>query len=152
MNGTNGSMLSNVAISAPVPSAFARTLMRTFSHLSPSMMSSPPRPSMRSLPLPPRMMLPPSKNVAPAASKSDRPLIRLMLVSTLPVAPAVGSDVASVLSPRRKSPWDEPDRPSMMSKRTSAEAPEPGIGGTSKKRSVKSMLTPWASPLKVAQS
>ncbi|MNG95549.1 hypothetical protein D3C79_545890 [compost metagenome] len=75
-----------------------------------------------------------------------------MLVSTLPVAPAVGSEVASSLSPRRKSPCAEPDRPSMMSKRTSVEAPEPGTSGTSKKRSLMSMDTPWAKSLKVAQS
>lgn len=72
----------------------------------------------------------------PGSSRLDRPLIRLMLVSTLPVAPLVGRLAASSLSPRRKSPWDEPDRPSMMSKRTSADAPEPGTGGTSKKRSL----------------
>ncbi|MNM92346.1 hypothetical protein D3C81_1046760 [compost metagenome] len=75
-----------------------------------------------------------------------------MLVSTLPLAPLVGKVAAVSLSPRRKSPWADPDRPSMMSKRTSADAPEPGTGGTSKKRSLKSTVTPWARPLKVAQS
>ena len=38
----------------------------TFSQASPSRMSSPPRPSRRSLPAPPRMMLPPVNDVAPA--------------------------------------------------------------------------------------
>ena len=42
-----------------------RTLMRTLSCASPSMRSSPPRPSMRSVPAPPMRMLPPVKVVAP---------------------------------------------------------------------------------------
>ena len=39
-----------------------RTPIRTFSHLSPSMMSSPPRPLIMSLPSPPRMMSPALKD------------------------------------------------------------------------------------------
>ncbi|MNZ43837.1 hypothetical protein D3C78_614490 [compost metagenome] len=84
MNGTSGSMLSKLAISGPVPSRLARTLMRTFSHLSPSIRSSPPRPSSRSPPSPPRMMLPLSKNCTPSPRNSRRPSIRSMLVSALP--------------------------------------------------------------------
>ncbi len=58
ISGIIGAMLSKLAISGPVPSRFARTLMRTLSQASPSITSSPPRPRMMSLPSPPRMMLP----------------------------------------------------------------------------------------------
>ncbi|MNK68518.1 hypothetical protein D3C87_878760 [compost metagenome] len=75
-----------------------------------------------------------------------------MLVSTLPLAPAVGKVVASESSPRSTSAKADPDSPSTKSKRVSTEAPEPGIGGWSKKRSLMSMVTPWGSPVKIAQS
>ncbi|MNF82979.1 hypothetical protein D3C84_652910 [compost metagenome] len=152
ISGTISPMVSKLAISGPVPSTFWRTLMRTFSHLSPSIRSSPPRPSSMSLPLPPRMMLPPSKKVTPAPRNSCSPAIRPILVSTLPFAPAVGRVVASASSPRSTSAISEPDSPSTKSKRVSTEAPEPGICGWSKKRLLMSMVTPWGSPLKIAQS
>src|SRR5215472_15459587 len=65
MNGTRSFMLSYEAISWPVPSMFCRTLMRTFSYLSPSIRSSPSLPVMISLPSPPRMMLPEPNEVTP---------------------------------------------------------------------------------------
>ena len=93
------------------------TLMRTLSERSPSMRSSPPRPSMMSLPSPPRMMLPEPNEVTPAPSRSCRPSIRPMLVSTLPGRR--GADLAaSASSPRRTSLKADPDRPSTSAKRS----------------------------------
>ena len=61
---------SNELISAPIGKPVtgwvlesARTLMRTLSHLSPSMRSSPPRAVIRSEPAPPKMKLPESNDV-----------------------------------------------------------------------------------------
>ncbi|MCY1372673.1 hypothetical protein D9M69_598980 [compost metagenome] len=112
MSGMRSRMLLTLRISAPVPSSLARTLMRTFNHRSPSMRSSPPRPSMTSLPLPPSMMLPaansssavpvmPSAPAAAVPTKSRRPAMRSKLVSTLPWAPELGIESASASSPRR---------------------------------------------------
>ncbi|MCY1218716.1 hypothetical protein D9M72_306650 [compost metagenome] len=142
INGTISDMVLKLAISGPLPSTFWRTLIRTFSHLSPSIRSSPPRPSRISLPLPPRRMLPPSKKVTPAPRNSCSPEISAMLVSTLPLAPAVGRVAALESSPRSTSAIAEPDNPSTKSKRVSTEAPEPGICGWSKKRLLMSMVTP----------
>ncbi|MNL06874.1 hypothetical protein D3C87_1275260 [compost metagenome] len=140
MSGTKGVRLSKVAISGPVPSMFCRTLMRTLSHLSPSIRSSPPRPWMMSLPAPPRRMLPPSNlsSAVPAMpsaplpalpTRSRRPLIRSKLVSTLPLAPATASKSAVESSPLRKSAWADPDSPSTRSSRARIDALEPGTAG-----------------------
>ena len=89
MNGTIGVMLSKRRDLRSGAVEIGATLMRTFSQASPSMMSSPPRPIMMSLPSPPRMMLPVVNAVTAlpsAASRSAcRPSISAMLVSALPL-------------------------------------------------------------------
>ncbi|MNG94167.1 hypothetical protein D3C79_531680 [compost metagenome] len=127
-------MLSKLAISGPVwlTSPGAYTAMRTLSHLSPSMRSSPPRPSIRSLPLPPSMMLPVAKPVVgnPASARNCcRPRINATLVSALPVAPPwLRMVTASTLSPLSTSAKFEPDTPSTSAKRSRMEAGEAPTG------------------------
>ncbi len=93
-------MLSKVA----VPS-----LSCTFIHRSPSMMSLPPLPSMRSLPAPPRMMLPSSNG---AVTMAPNPATRFTpaTVSRWPTRSA-----ATRLSPRRVSLNCQPESPSTRS-------------------------------------
>ncbi|MCY1350926.1 hypothetical protein D9M69_371720 [compost metagenome] len=130
-------MLSALPISLP---AASRMLMRTLSQRSPSIRSLPPRPSIRSLPLPPRMMLPPSNTSSavpvmpsvPAAAvptNARRPATRSKLVSALPVAPPwLTMVVGSTSSPRRISAKSEPDRPSTSAKRSKIEAGDCATG------------------------
>ncbi|MNO86758.1 hypothetical protein D3C76_781670 [compost metagenome] len=128
------SMLLKLAISAPVwfTSPGAYTAIRTFSHLSPSIRSSPPRPSIRSLPLPPRMMLPVANPVVgkPASARNcSRPRISCTLVKALPVVPPWLRMVsASTSSPLSTSPNSEPDKPSTSAKRSRIDAGEAPTG------------------------
>ncbi|MNN08726.1 hypothetical protein D3C81_1215880 [compost metagenome] len=127
-------MLSKLAISGPVwlTSSGAYTAIRTLIHLSPSIRSSPPRPSIRSLPLPPRMMLPVAKPVVgkPASARNcSSPRINATLVSALPVAPPwLRMVTASTSSPLSTSPNLEPDNPSTSAKRSRIEAGEAPTG------------------------
>ncbi|MCY1542017.1 hypothetical protein D9M68_777380 [compost metagenome] len=161
MSGSSWVRLVTERNSAPVPSILARTLMRTLSQASPSIRSSPPRPSIMSLPSPPRMMLPaPNEVTSPSAPNSGsrslrnccRPSIRKILVSTLPYAPCVAIAAALASSPRRMSLRCDPDSPSTASKRASTDAPDAGIGASSKARRVKSTLAPNGSSRNTAQS
>ena len=95
-----------------------RTLNLTLSHLSPSMMSSAPLPQIWSEPEPPMMMSPAPNSVAPAGSRSARPLMRLMpSASSTFVRPGTPTSSSPGLagtesSPRRMSFLSQPERPS----------------------------------------
>ncbi|MNR34855.1 hypothetical protein D3C85_1526600 [compost metagenome] len=85
--GTSSTRLSTVVITGcPGCGTWPVTAMRTLRKRSPSSRSSPPRPSMMSLPPPPRRMLPEAKEVTTGTAsvpsiwlrKSCRPVMRAM--------------------------------------------------------------------------
>ena len=123
--GAISAMLSTlVMVGCPV------TLMRTFSHASPSIKSLPPRPSKVSLPPPPIIILPPEKPVWPAPSMPSnnpcKPLIKAIcctllsawLVRTSPATASVNNCAEPKLSPRKVSLRFQPEIPSTLSKRS----------------------------------
>ena len=91
----------------------SRTLTRASSQRSPSITSLPPRPSMMSLPAPPRRMLPLANDVTPLPSSACRPSIRAMPAAsrTLPCAPARAKSAKTVSVPRNTSAKAEPEKP-----------------------------------------
>ncbi len=151
MNGMRSTARLTVMISAPVPSMLARTLMRTLSQLSPSIRSSPPRPSSQSPPPPPSRMLPAPNWVWPAPSiesiKACMPMITDRSRIWLPCAPAAAISAASALSPRMMSPKREPDMPSICAKRFITAAPDTGTGASLNASPSISTFTPKRSSL-----
>ena len=129
-----------------------RTLRRTSRYLSPSMMSSAPRPSMVSLPAPPRRMLPspqaftpvrgqswvcefamiPAIGVASAGTSASSPAIRsrpFWSSASHPRRPIPPSALGTVLSPLRLSLNLPPDRPSTSLNRSRMSTALIGVPG-----------------------
>ena len=140
---------STVASSIDAGSSLARILMRVLSHRSPSMMSLPPRPSMTSLPSPPRIMLPSPHCMTAVSNKLKvlsvprRPSIRskfLRILSPPFRRNANSSAVAS--SPRRMSPKADPVSPSTVPKRSRTVWFDAGSGVSKATRSSMSASTP----------
>ena len=112
---------------SPRAPSMSTPAIRTLSQASPSIRSSPPRPSMRSLPAPPRMMLPAPNEVTgptradhradPAARRSGR-----CSRARCRKRRRRQSRSRSLSSPRRKSACAEPDRPSTEVKRARIDA------------------------------
>ena len=114
-----------VAVRVSVDGLFTsvRTLSLTFSHLSPSMMSSAPLPQIWSLPEPPMMMFPAPKLVVPGGRRSLRPLIRAIpAASRTLLAPGTPTSVSgsdgTTSSPRRMSSLSQPESASTRRNRS----------------------------------
>ena len=91
------------------------TLKRTLSQASPSIKSSPPLPSIISLPPPPKMMLPEEKDVTPSPNRLCKPLIKAIWAGLFK---AWFKPTLVRLSPLKISSRLPPDKPSTKSNRS----------------------------------